>query len=177
LSRVNKRRGGEEVKTKVRGILKQCSHFTLFLTICLLPFITITQYIGIDAFIDSFEHAESYDYIKNPHCTAISREEDSHYVFIQCSSHPTFQLKPGDRILFYGKQGIEASTVETIQQEPILKIYTTATFTTNQDFLYEYDVIGKIIGSFDDNLWNSLSITLWETSISTLNVHAMLSRD
>jgi hypothetical protein len=43
--------------------------------------------------------------------------------------------------------------------------------------IHKSQVVGKIINIIDGNIWNSISIKMWETSINTLNIGAILAED
>lgn len=177
MSRVNKRRGDEEVNHSLQEILKHGLQFLVFLSVILLPYITMTSFMGMNTFLDSFEHAESYDYLKDPNTLTFPVQTENSYVFIQRSSHPQFTISPGEYVVYYSQQGIECEQVTNVKQQPLLTIYTTHTHSENTDPLYKYDLVGKIVGTCDDTLWNALSITLWETSVSNLNIRALFTNE
>lgn len=41
--------------------------------------------------------------------------------------------------------------------------------------IYENQIIGKVIGNVDNNLWNTISMKIWDISIHNLNVKALFT--
>jgi hypothetical protein len=78
-----------------RTILKLCGFFL----IANLPFLTISQLVGVDTFIDSFKHPSSYLYIKSEklHDT----DTNAGYIILEQSTNQGFSIHEGDQILYH----------------------------------------------------------------------------
>jgi len=164
-------------KNLLRAILKLCG----FLIIANLPFLTISQLIGIDTFIDSFNHPGSYLYIKNKDVTSMnpatgyivtSMNPATGYIIIEKPTDQASTIREGDSILCH-------TIKNTLQQRIVSQIYTkdgiTTYYTTSYNEsidapLYESQIIGKIIGTSEDNIWYELCLQAWEISIEKLNI-------
>ncbi|HIG99687.1 MAG TPA: hypothetical protein HA258_03800 [Thermoplasmata archaeon] len=153
-------------KNLLRAILKLCG----FLIIANLPFLTISQLIGIDTFIDSFNHPGSYLYIKNKDVTSMNPATG--YIIIEKPTDQASTIREGDSILCH-------TIKNTLQQRIVSQIYTkdgiTTYYTTSYNEsidapLYESQIIGKIIGTSEDNIWYELCLQAWEISIEKLNI-------
>ena len=55
--------------------------------------------------------------------------------------------------------------------------YYVVTFDEERDSapIYDYQIIGKVVNSFDNNAWNKLSLTIWDSSINNLNAVALFT--
>lgn len=177
MTRANKRRGDEEVKQALQTILKQTCYFLLCICLTMLPYLTLCQSMGLDTFIDSFEHTNSYSYLQNTITTNNAHTQQKTILFIQRTSHPAFAIEPHDTILYHSSQGIQYNKVTSINKQHELNLYTIQTKDTTIQRVYPSDVIGKVITTIDDNLWNELSIILWETSVSSLNIRALFTQE
>jgi len=153
-------------KNLLRAILKLGG----FLIIANLPFLTISQLIGIDTFIDSFNHPGSYLYIKNKDVTSMNPATG--YIIIEKPTDQASTIREGDSILCH-------TIKNTLQQRIVSQIYTkdgiTTYYTTSYNEsidapLYESQIIGKIIGTSEDNIWYELCLQAWEISIEKLNI-------
>ncbi|MFH1101085.1 MAG: hypothetical protein V1726_03510 [Methanobacteriota archaeon] len=156
-------------KTKI-GLLQ----FFLLLALLNLPYLTITNHIGLSTFLDSFENADYYKYVQDTTLTPTQQHQPS-YILLQQATHPTFTIREGDTILYYtNDQGILYDTVQSITTQQHTSYYTT-TNTNNNQKIPTYNIIGKVVGIIDDNLWNTISIKTWDTSIKNLNIRALLT--
>jgi hypothetical protein len=94
-------------------------------------------------------------------------------MIIQRSSCPDFEIKENDEIIYFESDGeIKCSTVIHSSKIGTIKHY----YTINQDHteeesVYENQIIGKVIKTMDDNLWNTISIRTWDISIHQLNIN------
>jgi len=141
-----------------------------------LPLITVTQTIGIDLFLDSFDHPEKYHYAANSQLYERPGSLENKCLILQRASHPEFAVHSGDIILFYSQSGIACDAVAITTQGPIKKIYTENTLTTQYPYpLYDHDIIGKVVASTDNNLWNSIAFSFWQTATTDLNIRALLT--
>jgi len=159
-------------KKSIRAIIKLCAFFI----IVNLPFLTVTYLLGIDTFIDSFNHPNAYQYIKNDILCPIDKKGG--YIILEKSTYQGFSIKDGDIILYY-------TINDTVEQRPIyqktfengVKTYypTTDTKDHGDGPIYDYQIIGKIKGSFDENIWNTLCVQIWDISIDNLNAAALFA--
>jgi len=156
-----------------KNILKIC----LFIILANLPFVTIAHQIGIDAFLDSFDHPECYLILRDSALSNDAYLQQSNYVLIQRSSHPEFSTNENDVVLYYNdKGGLCCNKIYHITRRlPIKKYYTVGYYGLPSEPIYENHVIGKVIGVIDDNIWNSLSIKTWELSLDNLNIRALFT--
>ena len=159
-----------------RNELQRIAKLCVFVAIANLPFITITQLIDIDTFIDSFHHPESYHYIKNDRIDIPSVQTG--YLVLEKPTNQDYQIEQGDIILYYSPNNeLQQQVVCQILYHQGMKTYYTT--IENQDILdgpiYDQQIIGKIKGNLDENVWNALCLQLWDISIDRLNVVALFS--
>ena len=55
------------------------------------------------------------------------------------------------------------------------KRYHTQDIESIGHHVLENQVLGKVIKVVDDNIWNSISISIWEISINNINVRALFT--
>ncbi len=141
-----------------------------------LPFLTIANLLGIDTFIDSFQHPNYYHYIKNEKIQPV--EAKGGYLIIEKPTSHGYSIKEGESILYYTAQGTaQQSIVYQIMCEKGIQTYYTMTSNENdiKGPIYEQQIIGRIKARFDDNLWNVFCLQIWEVSIDNLNAMALFS--
>ena len=161
----------------MKKIIKNLIKFCIFISIGLLPFITMTQLVGMEIFIDSFENSEYYVCLQDENDEFKLGISDGDFVIIQRSSHPDFKISNGDSVIYYGNDGdlicnkFSHFNVEAIKRD------TVTDNEAHRQPIHESLIIGKVINVIDGNIWNSISISMWETSISSLNLGAFLSSD
>jgi hypothetical protein len=149
--------------------------FSFFLIIFTLPFISITQVLGLDTFLDSFENPDDYLILEKPGYIYGSKLEKNNFIIIQKSSHPYFDIQENDYIIYFSNNDYlncnKVSSFEEIGRKKFYCIYDEK--NTNQ--IYEKQVIGKVVNFIEDNIWNYATIKLWETSIKNLNINDLIS--
>ena len=159
-------------KKKFRTTLKIC----LFLIAASLPFISITHIIGLETFLDSFENPEHYLYIQNEDAIFGTKLKNNEYVIIQISSHPDFRIQKNDQIIYFlNEEEIACGQVYHISSLKNIERYHIIDNENIGRHISEKQVIGKIIKTIDDNIWNSISMTLWDISINNLNIRALIA--
>lgn len=161
-----------------KKLLLQVAKLCAFFIIANLPFLTIIQLVGIDTFIDSFHHPESYHYLKNERLDVPGIYTG--FIVLEKRTAQDYLIEQGDIILYY-------SANNKLQQQVVCQIlyykgmkmyYTTVDNQDNYDGpIYDQQIIGKIKGFFDENIWNTLCLLLWDFSIDTLNVVALFSNE
>jgi hypothetical protein len=156
--------------------LKAAVQLCAFVIIANLPFLTMTQLLGINTFLDSFQHPNSYQYLKTDKISP--PEEKQGYIILEKPTHQDYSIAQGDTILYRRtRETIECKIVYSIQTKHGEKTYYTT--TPNQDELdgpvFDYQILGKSTGIIDDNLWNALSIHIWGLTIENLNAAALFT--
>jgi hypothetical protein len=141
------------------------------------PFILTINFIGFDAFIDSFENPSSYLCLDNPEKTINYNLSKGQFLIFQKSSHPDFNIEQKDIILYCKENGeLSCQKVYGINSIGSIKYYTT---NTDQDFynnkpVYEDQILGKIISVIDGNIINQISMDIWDVSIHNFNINSFL---
>ena len=164
----------------MKKLLKNIIKISIFIAIANLPFITITQLVGIEAFLDSFENTDYYICIPNDGQTKGIAIGEGDYVIIQKSSHPDFSVDQQDTILYYKNTGEEAyQKVEQIYCIGAVKKYQLACENNlhAEENIYEQQIIGKVVSVVDNNLWNVISMKIWDVSINRLNLAALFTNN
>jgi hypothetical protein len=159
-----------------KKVMKRVVKFITFIIIANLPFLTITQLLGIDTFIDSFNHPNSYQYMKNDKLRFA--DSTGGYLIVQKPTYQDYSIAKGDTILYRTtKDTLRYRVVDQINiQQGALTYYT---YAIDEDYLdgpiYDQQIIGIIKGRIDDNFWNVFSLQIWELSIHNLNAAALFT--
>jgi len=158
---------------KIKTILK----FIFFVSAACLPFITITNILGLNVFLDSFEKPEYYLCIENNFL--YGAETNTQYLVLQKSSYPDFNVEKNDEIIYFGNNGnilfskvFEVNSVNTEN-----KFYSVNSDNVLRGVIYEKQIIGKVVKTIDDNILNLISIKFWDISIHNLNVNSILTNN
>jgi len=158
-------------------IQKRLIKLIIFFLIINLPFVTIIQIIGIDAFLDSFKNPNLYNFLATDIYSTNTNTEEK-YVLLQKSSCPTFSIDNGDTILYCTDQGKTACTkVNQIKCTGPIKRYETIDENADQNPIYETQIYGKVLGFVDNNPWTILSIKIWEISTHTANLNTFFANN
>lgn len=178
MTSVNKIHKFEEVDRIDKKVIRKTIELSIFILLANLPYITITQTIGMDSFLDSFENPEYYLYFSKEDYIVQNNFEKNCYILLQKSSHPAFSIKQGD-IIMYIKGGRESAFNEIYQINGIgseKRYYiTNITDGLNEEILYKNQIVGKVISDIDNNIWNTISMEIWDLSIHNFNVKALFS--
>jgi len=147
----------------------------VFFIIANLPFLTISQLVGINTFIDSFKHPGSFLYIKTEKIHY--QDTNGGYIILEKLTSQGFSIAEGDRILYHTiKDTLQQRIVYQIKTDDGIKTYfTTSGIDNNEGPIYEHQIVGKIIGNSEDNIWNSLCLQIWHLSIDNLNALTLFS--
>jgi hypothetical protein len=151
-------------KKRIQKIAELC----VFIAIANLPFLTITQLIGAETLIDSFQHPDSYQYIKDN-----TQGLHGGYIVLEKPTDQQYTITKGDTILYYTTNDkLQQRTVtQILTQQGVTTYYTTAPNEASLDGpIYDTQIIGKIKGSIDDTIWNTLSLQIWDLSTDALNI-------
>jgi len=159
-------------------MIKRAIKILVFISLVNLPFITVAQLIGMDTFLNSFENPEDYIYLQGGGFSMEPHIKNGDYIIIQRSSHPSFSVKEGDVILYCKDKGeTVCHRVYHINCIGPLKRYDT--IGDNNTFgdkpIYENQILGKVVGIVDNNLWNTISMKIWDITIHDLNVKTLLT--
>jgi uncharacterized membrane protein len=158
----------EEVD-KMKKIIKNTIKICIFISLASLPFITMTQIIGMNIFLDSFENPDCYICLQDNDNSLGLKENIGDYIIIQRSSHPEFEVENTDFVLYYDFNGeLTCNKVDSISA-----INSINRYKITDELIYPQQIVGKVINVIDDNIWNSISITIWDTSINSLNLRAL----
>lgn len=137
-----------------------------------LPFLTVVQLIGINTFLDSFQHPDTYQSIKN-----YEKDNDTvgrGYLILQRSTHQDFSVKNGDTILYRTLEGsVKCESVLDVELRQGATIYYTTTPVQDEikGPIYNTQILGKVTDIVDNNIWNTLCLQIWDFSIRNLNVN------
>ena len=156
---------------KAKKTLLRTIKFCLFILITSLPFISITQTIGVETFLDSFENSEYYLCFQDDDGIYATNSDDNMYMIIQKSNHPDFSADKEDLIIYLTNDDeIACSQVYHVSSIGTIKRYNIQDKESIGHYVLENQVLGKIIKTVDNNIWNSISISIWEISINNLNI-------
>jgi len=158
-----------------KKVIYRIAKIVLFFICANLPFLTVTNLLGIDTFIDSFHHPSSYLYIKNDNIQSIDGK--SSYLILEKPCYQGYKIEEGDTILYHTHDSIQQSLVSRILVEQGLKTYyiTMGDEDDTKGPIYEQQIIGRITGRLDDNLWNIICLQIWDLCIDNLNTVALFS--
>jgi hypothetical protein len=167
----------EEVEM-MKKIIKNSLKFIIFITFTILPFLTVTQLIGMETFLDSFENSEYYLCLQNDGFFASKINNENHIIIIK-SSHPNFRIKNGDSIIYWNNDGdILCNKLERLDDVGSLKRYKSINYKDEEQLpIYENQIIGRVINTVDNNIWFSISLKIWDISIQNLNFNSFLTND
>jgi hypothetical protein len=159
-----------------RIIAKKIILLFILTIIACLPFVYITEIIGLEIFLDSFENSNNYICIKDRNNYLESNTKED-YLIIQKSSHPEFKIEECDIIIYHNYDGeISFTKVNHISSIAALRRYHIDEKSIEEEncVIYDNQILGKIIEIVDNNILNSISIKIWETSIHNLNLRSII---
>lgn len=152
----------------------------IFFAIANFPFITVSQIIGLNTFIDAFENQKYYHCIKGSSISMEPTIKDGNYILLQKSSHPDFYIEKDDIILYINDSGESVCyrVYNKININSIKKYYTISDNNKLVDNpVNECQITGKILNVIDNNIWNMISMQIWESSIHDFNINAIFSNN
>jgi len=158
---------GVQLNKKIKNIIKFC----IFISIAIIPLITVTINLGLNMFLDSFENPQYYLSIENNKLLN-GVNANQQVLIIQKSSHPEFYVENNDEIIYFTKnREILCSKVYEINSiNTKNKFYKVNYNNPNSEIICENQILGKIIKIMDNNIWNLISIKVWDISIHNLNL-------
>ena len=163
---------------KLKKSLKKTIKPITFIAIALLPFLSATSIMSMDTFLDSFENPENYLCVENDNKLIKCAANEGDYIIIQKSTHPDFEIEENDKILYLKTKGtIKTNIVDHIEKiGSIKRVYLKDDNNqVSQSTVYECQIVGKIVKVVDNNIWNSISLKIWDISINNLNINAIIS--
>ena len=161
-----------------KNMAKNIIKILVFISFASLPFITSTQILGMDIFLDSFEKPEYYLYLSSSRYSISSTSTDKYFMVIQKSTHPDFSLQNGDKIIYYTDDGkLECYEIKSVNSIGLIKNYRVnkEDDEINQNTIYNTQIIGKIVKIVGDNLFNTISMEIWNACIHNLNIRSILT--
>ena len=166
----------EEVTKIMKKMVRKAIKLCVFFAIVNLPFITVSQLISIDVFLDSFEEPDHYHYIQGSGISMEPTIGNGDYVLLQKSSHPDFFVETGDIILYIKDNGESVChRVYYINGVGSFKRYHTMGDNNNlaDKPIYENHIMGKIVSVVANNIWNAISMEIWDVSIHDFNINTL----
>ncbi|MBN2599489.1 MAG: hypothetical protein JXA75_03025 [Candidatus Thermoplasmatota archaeon] len=147
-----------------------------FFILANLPFLTMSYFLGVETFLDSFEHPSSFLYLKNEQIQTLHPQEG--YLILEKPSSEDFSIEEGDMILCYTTtHRLEQHIVSRIQSEDGVTTYYASTNTPGPSDapICDSQIVGKISGTMKETLWNNLCLSFWDVSINHLNILAFFT--
>ena len=162
----------------MKGILKNAFNLCVFISLVNLPFITVTQLISTDTFLDSFENPDFYLYLQSGGHSMESNIKEGDCILLKKSSHPDFNIQEGDIILYCKNDGeIACNRIHNINGISSVKRYHIIDDSGNitDKHIYGSQIVGKIVSVVNTNLWDVISMKIWDMTIHNLNVRALFT--
>ena len=160
-----------------RWKVKHIIQIIVFLLIANIPFITATHLMGLDIFLDSFEHPTAYQFVKTSQIniqTPLLRED---YTILQKASHPTFSIKKNDIIIYFDQNGDlicnKIYQINTDQYHTKYYLIDENNNINNQP-IFKNQIMFKVINNINNNILTGLSVKTWDLSINNLNLNAII---
>jgi len=156
---------------------KKITKLLFFVMLSIIPFLSVTNLLGMETFLDSFENPDSYMFLKNSNGYLASNIKGSSFIIIKRSNHPEFDVKEWDTVLYSSSSGdISCNTIEHIYSIGPLKRYKLKGNDIKEysETIYEEQIIGKVVKTLDNNIWNTFSLELWSITIDNLNICSLI---
>lgn len=162
----------------MKEIVKNVFNLCVFISLVNLPFITVTQLISTDTFLDSFENPDFYLYLQSGGYSMEPDIKEEDYILLQKSSHPDFNIRDGDVIIYCKDDGeIVCNKICNINCISSVKRYhiTDDNGNLTDKHIYGSQIIGKIVSVVNTNLWDVISMKIWDMTIHNFNVRALFT--
>ncbi|MBU0496449.1 MAG: hypothetical protein KKC68_05440 [Candidatus Thermoplasmatota archaeon] len=150
--------------------------FIVFVSVLNIPFLSIASTIGFETFLDSFEHPQDYEWFSNMNLQGVTSETSN--IIVQKTHHPDFTLTYGDTIVYFQENmGFQCGQIDLVSTECHQKIYYIILEEQPLSYqpVFEEQVVGKILHTIDNDIWNSLTLELWQTATMRLNLISFFS--
>lgn len=150
----------DKMKRMIKSAIKLC----VFLIFASLPFISITEMLGLDTFLDSFENPDHYLCIQDNGNLFGSKTNTEKYIIIQKSSHPNFKVSENDYVIYVESDGsLNCDRVNHIISAGSVKKYN---FADNagiaSESIFENQIVGKVVDVIDNSIWSLMTIKIWD---------------
>jgi hypothetical protein len=123
-------------------------------------------------FLASFQHPEMYQYIKVQKGNNLILPGG--YILLEKPTTEEFLIHNGDTILYQtGEGAVRCEPVLSVELRQGTMVYYTTT-PAQDDIkgpIYDTQILGKVTGTIEDNLWNALCLYIWDFSIKNLNAY------
>ena len=156
--------------------VKKAAKILVFFLITCLPFISITNTVGMETFIDSFENSDAYIFLENTQIMSATKIDKPSYMIIQKIDHPDFEIQEEDKIMYCSLSGdILCNKINNIQSIGTIERYEVLNqeASQNKETIYKNQIIGKVVNVLDENIWNSLCLNFWSIAIENLNINSL----
>ena len=162
------------MKEKNKKIMK----FSIFILIAISPFLTVTNILGLNVFLDSFEKPEYYQCIKNNNYL-FGTQTNEQYLILQKASHPDFKVEDNDEIIYFGNNGnvLCRKVNEIYSIDTNNKFYSVNYKGSQKEIIKDNQIIGKVVKIIYDNIWDTISIKFWDASIHNLNIRSLIEKN
>jgi hypothetical protein len=153
-----------------RRKLNEAKKICIFLMIANLPFLTVAHLMGMEVFIESFHYPDSYQCIKT--YEACNQTIPRGYLILEMPTNQHFLIQNGDTILYRtGEGAVRCEPVQNVALRQGTAIYYTLTPVQGDITgpIYDTQILGKVTGTIDDNIWNALCLQIWDFSTKNLN--------
>jgi hypothetical protein len=172
MSNVNKILDNMEEVKEMNDKIKNMLQIIVFICLTALPFITVTNILGIETFLDSFENPDSYVCYKDSGNLVGLKTDSDRYILLQKTNHPDFNIEKSDIVLYCKIDGeIACEEVSSITGIGNFRRYLTKNYLEyDEEVIYQSQIIGKVIKIIDNNIWNEMSLKIWEISINNLKI-------
>lgn len=164
------------MKGTKRSWSKKLLQLGLFLLLVNLPFVTTAYLIGTDAFFNSFDHPDAYLYVKSSKLTTDIYHNK--YFIIEKLTQNDAPLTRGDNIVYLQDNGnIQCHEIYALDKKPGMEPFYLLDPPSNDsdNVVYNYQIIGKVVGVIDNNFWNVFSLKIWDLSINNINAAALFT--
>jgi len=156
---------------------KKLVEFIIIISVVSVPFVSITNMVGMETFLDSFERPDSYIYLKNVNEYIITNLKKSSYIIIQKTDNPETEIKETDTVVYSKITGeLACNKINQINSIGPIKRYEikSSFFKEDSETIYEDQIIGKVVKIVDDNIWNALLMKIWSITTFNLNINSIL---
>ena len=132
--------------------------------------------IGLEIFLDSFENSDYYLCFKDEDGLYATNINEKEYIIIQESSHPDFSADINDYIIYLTNDNeLTCNRIYHVSSIGTFKRYHVKDMGSIGHHVLENQVLGKVIKIVDENILNSIFISVWEISIHNLNIRALIT--
>ncbi len=150
--------------------------FSVFFIMINLPFLTVTYLFGVETFVDSFKYPNSFQFIKTD--DFLHLDTNAGFILYEKANHQGYMINERDTILYHTSQDIlqQSMVYRIVSENGVTRYYVfTGDKETLDTIVNEHQIIGKIKGRFNDTIWTSLCLYIWDLSVDNLNAISFFS--